>query len=144
VKIPLIDLIIEILSINRMVGDLTLPVSCGHRKLSWELAKTRTLWAVSFTGLLGQGCYIARRDPHFLFPLRGNYRMLKSVLQHAQKAWRYWLIRRSHTSATPWEKFQKLQDVSPFPAPRIVHNIRANGKDNGGQEFPVRAELVEA
>ena len=25
------------------------------RKQSWELAKTRTLWAVSSTGLLGQG-----------------------------------------------------------------------------------------
>jgi RNA-directed DNA polymerase len=55
--------------------------------------------------------------------IRGNYRMLESVFQHAQKAWRYWLSRRSHTGAIPWEKFAKLQDTFPLPVPRIVHNI---------------------
>ena len=61
---------------------------------------------------------------HFqYYGIRGNYRMLESVLQHAQKAWRYWLSRRSHKSAIPWEKLAKLQDTFPFPVPRIVHNI---------------------
>jgi RNA-directed DNA polymerase len=55
--------------------------------------------------------------------IRGNYRMLESVLQHTEKAGRYWLSRRSHKSAIPWEQFSKLKKSFPLPIPRIVHNI---------------------
>jgi hypothetical protein len=54
---------------------------------------------------------------------RGDTLMLESVLQHTEKAWRYWLSRRSHKSAIPWEQFSKLKESFPLPVPRIVHNI---------------------
>jgi group II intron reverse transcriptase/maturase len=61
---------------------------------------------------------------HFqYYGIRGNYRLLKEVRQHAETAWRYWLSRRSHKSAISWEKFQKLKAVFGLPIPKIVHQI---------------------
>jgi hypothetical protein len=61
---------------------------------------------------------------HFqYYGIRGNYRQLAVVRQHAEKAWRYWLSRRSHRSAISWEKFQKLKAVFVLPKPKIVHQI---------------------
>jgi hypothetical protein len=61
---------------------------------------------------------------HFQYDgIRGNYRLLDEVRQHAEKAWRYWLSRRSHKSAISWEKFQKLREVFVLPTPKIVHHI---------------------
>jgi hypothetical protein len=55
--------------------------------------------------------------------IQGNFRLLEAVLRSAEKAWRYWLSRRSSTSAIGWEKFQQLLETSVLPPPRIVHNI---------------------
>lgn len=61
---------------------------------------------------------------HFqYYGIRGNYRLLSEVRQHAEEAWRYWLSRRSHKSAISWEKFQKLKAVFGLPIPKIVHQI---------------------
>jgi RNA-directed DNA polymerase len=61
---------------------------------------------------------------HFqYYGIRGNYRLLSEVRRHAEKAWRYWLSRRSHKSAISWEKFQKLKAVFGLPIPKIVHQI---------------------
>jgi group II intron reverse transcriptase/maturase len=61
---------------------------------------------------------------HFqYYGIRGNYRLLSKVRRHAEKAWRYWLSRRSHKSAISWEKFQKLKAVFGLPIPKIVHQI---------------------
>jgi RNA-directed DNA polymerase len=61
---------------------------------------------------------------HFqYYGIRGNYRQLAIIRQHALAAWRYWLSRRSHKSAISWEKFQKLQAVFVLPRPKIVHQI---------------------
>jgi len=61
---------------------------------------------------------------HFqYYGIRGNSRLLDEVHQHAEKAWRYWLSRRSHKSAISWEKFQKLKAVFGLPIPKIVHQI---------------------
>ena len=61
---------------------------------------------------------------HFqYYGMRGNLRPLEGIAHYAEKAWRYWLSRRSSTSGIGWEKFQKLLRVSPLPIPRIVHNI---------------------
>ncbi len=57
------------------------------------------------------------------YGIRGNYRQLTEVRQHAEKAWRYWLSGRSHKSAISWEKFQKLKVVFGLPTPKIVHQI---------------------
>ena len=53
----------------------------------------------------------------------GNFRLLEEVRRYAEKAWRYWLSRRSSKSAIGWEKFQKLLKTYVLPTPKIVHNI---------------------
>jgi RNA-directed DNA polymerase len=53
--------------------------------------------------------------------IRGNYPRLERVYEQAEHAWRYWLSRRSHKSAIPWEKFDRLHARFPLPAPRILH-----------------------
>ena len=61
---------------------------------------------------------------HFqYYGIRGNYRLLDEIHQHAEEAWRYWLSRRSHKGAISWEKFQKLKAVFGLPRPKIVHQI---------------------
>jgi len=61
---------------------------------------------------------------HVLYDgLRRNFRMLEGMARYAEKAWRYWLSRRSSTSGIGWEQFQKLLRVSPLPIPKIVHHI---------------------
>ena len=61
---------------------------------------------------------------HFrYYGIRGNFRLLEEVRRYAEKAWRYWLSRRSSKSPTHWEKFQKLLETYVLPTPKIVHNI---------------------
>jgi hypothetical protein len=40
-----------------------------------------------------------------------------------EKAWRYWLSRRSHESFIPWDVFERLRRTFPLPKPRIYHAI---------------------
>ena len=61
---------------------------------------------------------------HFrYYGIQGNFRLREEVLRSAEKAWRYWLSRRSSTSAIGWEKFQQLLETYVLPPPSIVHNI---------------------
>ncbi|HEY7493356.1 MAG TPA: hypothetical protein VIH59_19860 [Candidatus Tectomicrobia bacterium] len=61
---------------------------------------------------------------HFqYYGVRGNFRLLEEVLRYAEKAWWYWLSRRSSKSAMGWEKFQRLLEMYVLPTPKIVHNI---------------------
>jgi group II intron reverse transcriptase/maturase len=61
---------------------------------------------------------------HFqYYGVRGNYQLLEQVFQHAEKAWKYWLGRRSRTSYITWDKFDELRLIFGFPRPRIVHDI---------------------
>ena len=55
--------------------------------------------------------------------MRGNFRLLEEGRHHAEKAWRYWLSRRSGTRSVGWEKFEKLLQTYGLPTPRIVHTI---------------------
>lgn len=57
------------------------------------------------------------------FGVRSNYKSLEVALEYTEKAWRYWLSRRSHKGYINWEKFEKIRESFPFPKPRIVHNI---------------------
>jgi hypothetical protein len=63
------------------------------------------------------------RGHYQYYGIRGNYPRLQQLYEHAGHAWRYWLSRRSHTSAIPWEKFDRLHVRFPLPAPRILHAI---------------------
>lgn len=61
---------------------------------------------------------------HFQYcGIRGNLRLLEDVGRHGEKAWRYWLSRRSHESSSGWAKFEKLMQTYVLPTPRIVHNV---------------------
>src|SRR5262249_37179497 len=55
--------------------------------------------------------------------IRGNFRLLEEGRRFAEKAWRYWLRRRSSKKALGWEKFAKLMQTSSLPIPRMVHTI---------------------
>jgi RNA-directed DNA polymerase len=57
------------------------------------------------------------------YGIRGNFPLLETVRRSAEKAWRYWLSRRSSKSAIDWERFQKLLATYVLPTPKIVHNI---------------------
>ena len=61
---------------------------------------------------------------HFqYYGIRGNFRLLEEVRSAAEKAWRYWLSRRSSKSAIGWEKLQKLLETYVLPTPKVVHAI---------------------
>ncbi len=58
------------------------------------------------------------------YGIRGNYKMLEVVFEHTERAWRYWLSRRSQKSHISWQKFiASLREKFPLPKPRIIHNI---------------------
>jgi RNA-directed DNA polymerase len=61
---------------------------------------------------------------HFrYYGIRGNFRLLEEVRRYAERAWRYWLSRRSSKSAIGWGKFQRLLRTYVLPTPKIVHTI---------------------
>lgn len=57
------------------------------------------------------------------YGVRSNYKALEAIYQYAEKAWRYWLSRRSHKGKISHEKFNKIRVNYPLPRPRIVHSI---------------------
>ncbi|MFQ5853937.1 MAG: reverse transcriptase domain-containing protein [Candidatus Binatia bacterium] len=58
------------------------------------------------------------------YGIRGNFKMLEVVFEHTERAWRYWLSRRSHKGQINWQKFvDSLRNKLPLPKPRIIHNI---------------------
>jgi group II intron reverse transcriptase/maturase len=58
------------------------------------------------------------------YGIRGNFKMLEAVFEHTERAWRYWLSRRSHKGHINWQKFvDSLRNTLPLPKPRIIHNI---------------------
>jgi group II intron reverse transcriptase/maturase len=63
------------------------------------------------------------RGHFWYYGIRGNFRLLEEVRRYAEKAWRYWLSRRSSKSAIGWETFQRLLQTYVLPTPKIVHNI---------------------
>jgi group II intron reverse transcriptase/maturase len=63
------------------------------------------------------------RGHYEYYGIRSNYKMLEVVMEHVEKAWRYWLSRRSRTSFIPWDVFERLRRSFPLPKPRIYHAI---------------------
>jgi group II intron reverse transcriptase/maturase len=58
---------------------------------------------------------------HFLYYyVRGNYRPMERLRRFAEKAWRFWLSRRSQRGSINWEKFGRLLKVFPLPKPERV------------------------
>jgi RNA-directed DNA polymerase len=63
------------------------------------------------------------RGPYQYYGIRGNYRLLEAVFKQAEKAWRYWLNRRSQKGPRTGDKREWWRTYFPFPAPRIIHNL---------------------
>ncbi len=61
---------------------------------------------------------------HFLYYyIRGNYRQLDLLRRFVERAWRYWLSRRSQRGSITWEKFARLLKTFPLPKPERVYWI---------------------
>ncbi|MBA7711562.1 hypothetical protein ES703_120528 [subsurface metagenome] len=63
------------------------------------------------------------RGHYQYYGVRSNYKALEVIFEFAEKAWRYWLSRRSHKGGIKWEKFEKIRGSFSLPKPMIVHNI---------------------
>jgi group II intron reverse transcriptase/maturase len=63
------------------------------------------------------------RGHYQYYGIRGNYRLLEVVLRHAERAWRYWLSRRSQKGMLTGTKLEWWREQFPLPTPKIVHNI---------------------
>jgi hypothetical protein len=48
-----------------------------------------------------------------------NFRVESAII----RGWQYWLSRRSHKSAMPWDQFKQLLEAFPLPTPKIVHSV---------------------
>jgi hypothetical protein len=58
------------------------------------------------------------------FGIRGNYKLLEVAFEHTERAWKFWLSRRSHKSYITWRKFiDSIRSIMPLPKPRITHNL---------------------
>lgn len=56
------------------------------------------------------------------YGIRGNYKMLEVAFEHVDRAWQFWLSRRSYKSYINWEKFEvSVRQKWPLAKPRIVH-----------------------
>jgi len=109
------------------------------RRGCWVIKRStarKRLWRTQQA--LGQWCRHNRHAPlqyqyrilcvklrgHFrYYGMRGNCPLLENVRRYAEKAWRYWLSRRSSTSAIGWEKVQQRLETSVLLSPSIVHNL---------------------
>ena len=67
---------------------------------------------------------LARKlNGHFAYyGVCGNYRCLDRFVHWTERAWRYWLSRRSNRAKMKWERFQALLQHYPLPKPRNVHS----------------------
>jgi group II intron reverse transcriptase/maturase len=56
--------------------------------------------------------------------IRGNCKRLEVVCEHTERAWRYWLSRRSHKGHIRGQKFvESVHRTRPLPKPRSMHHI---------------------
>jgi group II intron reverse transcriptase/maturase len=55
------------------------------------------------------------------YGVRGNYRELEKLKRFVERAWRFWLSRRTRKGAIPWDKFARLHAIFILPKPRVSH-----------------------
>jgi RNA-directed DNA polymerase len=64
------------------------------------------------------------RGHYQYYGIRGNFKMLEAVFEYTERAWQYWLSRRSHKGHLNWQKFEgAVRQKLLLPHPRIIHNI---------------------
>jgi RNA-directed DNA polymerase len=89
-------------------------------KSLWQWCREHRHWKL--TEQYGMLCQKLRGHYHY-YGIRSNYKMLEVLMEHVEKAWRYWLSRRSNESSIPWDDFERLRRLFPLPKPRIYHAI---------------------
>jgi len=68
-------------------------------------------------------CAKLRGHSHY-YGIRGHCKRLEAVCEYPERAWRYWLSRRSHKGHLNWQKFvDSIHRKLPLPKPRIMHHI---------------------
>jgi len=63
------------------------------------------------------------RGHYQYYGVRCNYRMLERVYQQVERAWRFWLGRRSRQGRFSEPQWAKLRRAYPLPQPRIIHGF---------------------
>jgi RNA-directed DNA polymerase len=58
------------------------------------------------------------------YGISGNYDALTRFRLEVRRAWRRWLHRRSDKACMTWERFNRLLERYPFPAPVVRHWLR--------------------
>lgn len=62
------------------------------------------------------------RGHYAYYGLTGNRRQLVNYARQVERAWRFWLNRRSRSPDMPWRRFKRVLERYPLPVPRIVHS----------------------
>ena len=58
------------------------------------------------------------------YGIRGHFKMLEVIFEHTERAWQYWLSRRSHKGHVNWQKFEgSLRQKFALPKPRLMPHI---------------------
>jgi len=104
----------------------------GHQVIKKKTARKRL---TRYLKMMWNWCKENRHDPirdqhktlclklrgyYQYFGVRSNYKAIEAAYEYTEKAWRYWLSRRSHKGKV---LFETLQETFPLPKPRIVHDI---------------------
>jgi len=64
------------------------------------------------------------RGHYQYYGVRGNYKMLEVVYEHAERAWKRWLGRRTRNGKIAWEVFEeRYWKIFPLPKPCIIHTF---------------------
>jgi hypothetical protein len=63
------------------------------------------------------------RGHYAYYGLTGNGRSLARLRHAVERIWRKWLIRRSHHTKIPWDRFVEFLERHPLPPARVVHSI---------------------
>jgi RNA-directed DNA polymerase len=65
------------------------------------------------------------RGHYAYFGITGNSAALSRFKREIERAWRKWLARRSHKTASAWDHFKRVLVHYPLLTPRIVHSVYA-------------------
>jgi hypothetical protein len=63
------------------------------------------------------------RGHYQYFGVRCNMRALSAARDQVERAWRFWLHRRSSKNAMPRARFAALLERLPLPQPKILHHV---------------------
>src|SRR5215468_12198105 len=103
-----------------VIMDSSVPGRVSRCRPAWRKCMISTIRLVSTIVFIG----LSETNTIGYYGIRGNFKMLEVVFEHTERAWRYWLSRRSHKGHIRWQKFvESVHRKLPLPKPRIMHNI---------------------